>query len=201
MLYERGRFVVTCRRRVKNRPFLSSRWTPVAASLAAAALSLFTTGCPEPADLEHPEQYCKPGGSVVSGNQVVGCSDSGASSGTGGAPAASCESACMKTLLTGTCNGCHNSGADLGGLDLESADYTSRLKGRPATHEGVTDPSKCNSGDLLIDAANPTNSWLLKKVNGQHNQCGDRMPSAGAMLSQTQIDCVTAYVTCVGGGT
>jgi hypothetical protein len=177
------------------------RWQRLAAWASPAALLLLATGCPGPAELEDPESFCKPGASVVDANgKVTGCNDQGASGGTGaGMPPASCETACMTQLLQNTCTSCHTSSAALGGLDLQSPGFTARLKDQAAKHESVANPAQCPSGDKLIDSANPSASWLLKKVNGQQGACGTLMPP-GVPISQAELACVSAYVTCVGGG-
>lgn len=162
-----------------------------------ACLALFTTGCPEPGDLEHAETYCKPGQSMVgANNQVTGCTDSPSAGGTGGGgSSSSCDTACMTTLLT-TCVTCHNTTTPLGQLDLQSTGLAERLKDQPAKHAAIDNPQGCPSGDKLIDSQSPSASWLLKKVSKQQGGCGTPMPPQGA--SDAEIACVTAYVTCVG---
>jgi hypothetical protein len=183
------------------------RWTAWA---AATALALLAVGCPEPGDLENANSFCKPGTSIVSGDKIVGCNDSAAggngssggspSGGSGGGAVASCETACMSTLFTTTCTVCHSTASHLGMLDLQSADYTSRLKDQAPKFDSVTDRSQCPTGAKLVDSSNPTQSWLLKKLTGQQGTCGGRMPSATMPVSPADQACVTAYVTCVGGG-
>lgn len=152
-------------------------------------------GCPEPADLEDPSGFCRPGQSVVgANNQVTGCTDSPASGGSGAM--ASCESACISALFTSTCLTCHNKGAPLGQLDLESVGVSARLKDQPAKHAEISNPQGCPAGDKLIDSANPSASWLLKKVSKQQAGCGTPMPPQGA--SDADVTCVTEYVNCVG---
>jgi hypothetical protein len=182
---------------------VTQRWRRrLAAWASTAAVLLVATGCPEAADLENPESFCKPGASVVDASgKVIGCNDQGATAGTGaGMPPAGCETACLTQLFENTCNSCHTSSAPLGGLDLQSAGFTARLKDQAAKHQSVDNPAQCPSGDKLIDSANPAASWLLKKVSGQQGACGTSMPPGNVPVTQAELACVTAYVTCVGGG-
>jgi hypothetical protein len=86
------------------------------------------------------------------------------------------------------------------GLNLEADGFTDRLKNVAAKHmdlpSGKTD---CPSGDKLIDTANPSASWLLKKIDGQQNNCGDAMPST-APLTADEKTCMHTYISCVAGG-
>lgn len=199
----------------------------LAAAGGAALLALFAlsaTGCPEPGDLENPSYYCKPGQSVVMNGVVTGCTDTPAAGGmantagssSGGMAAAgtpaggsgsgmSCETACIKTLFKTdnmSCALCHSSTLKSAGLDLRSDGLAARLKNVPATHELVVAPNNvCGQGDLLVDATTPANSWLLKKVNGGQDKCGDPMPS-GSTLPAADVTCIDTYVKCVAmGGT
>ena len=189
--------------RVKERLFSSFDFElgRLATWAAPSLLALFSVGCPEPADLEEPNSYCRPGASIVDANgKVTGCNDSGSSGGTpaggGGSPAAaSCDSACITALFTGSCNVCHSASNPQAGLDLASANFTARLKDQPATHSGATG---CPTGDKLVDSANPSASWLLKKVAKQQGSCGTPMPQPLGG-SDADIACVTAYVNCIGG--
>jgi len=131
----------------------------------------------------------------------LGAVTAGASSTSG------CETECIRNIFTVQpilCRLCHNNnpgGAALtsGGLDLQSDGFTARLKDVPAQHSDIVAPmtaADCPVGDKLIDTANPAESWLLKKIDGQQGNCGTPMPSTG-MLSSTQQDCVHNYVACV----
>jgi hypothetical protein len=172
----------------------------LAAWAATSALLLATSGCPQPGDLEDPEAYCKPGASIVDARgKVVGCN--GQASSGGGMAAGGCDTACINELFANTCTSCHTSSAPLGGLDLQSAGVAARLKDQAAKHQSVDNPAQCPSGDKLVDSASPTESWLLKKVNGQQGSCGTQMPPGNMPVSQAELACLTAYVSCVGGGT
>jgi hypothetical protein len=167
--------------------------------VAGAAFSLLLSACPEPGDLERVDSFCKPGQSMVGPNgQVTGCTDSpatGGSGGSGGGGATACDTACMTALISGTCITCHTTTTPLGALDLQSPGLAARLKDQAAQHAGIDNPQGCPTGDKLIDSANVSASWLLKKITKQQGNCGTPMPPQGA--SDADIACVTAYVNCV----
>lgn len=175
---------------------------------SAAAFSLLSTGCPQPADLENPEQYptrdgagtagTAAGGTAAGGTAAGGSATGGtATGGSGGGSSTTCETACFNKILTDSCNLCHGSAMPLGGLDLASPGYTARLKDKPSTHTDAM--GQCPTGDLLINSAMPMESWLLKKVSSKQETCGEPMP-LGAGLTGADLDCATAYVNCVAGG-
>ncbi len=162
----------------------------------AAALALLAVGCPEPGDLEKVNSYCKPGQSIVgANNEVTGCSDTPSGSSGSGNSGSSCETACITMLFSNTCVSCHTQAVPLGELDLQSAGVAARLKDQPAKHAALDNPQGCPTGDKLIDSANPTASWLLKKVAMQQGGCGTQMPPQGATAAD--VTCVTEYVNCV----
>jgi hypothetical protein len=170
------------------------------ASVGAGILALCSVGCPEPADLQNPNQYPLP--------PATGGSGSTAGSGTGGSAPAGCETACIKDIFqkqVALCKLCHGAmpapaGLQSSGLNLESDGFTDRLKNVAAKHTDLPmGKTTCPTGDKLIDTSNPSASWLLKKIQGQQNGCGDPMPSAGT-LSADQKTCLETYVSCVAGG-
>jgi hypothetical protein len=182
---------------------------------------LLSVGCPEPADLDNPGAYPKPGGNAASGSANGGTPGGGTPNGgnatggmaagggtTGGMTAggmatggsgnpASCETACMKDVLEGGCTLCHGANLKSAMLDLEAAGYTGRLKDQPPTHAEAG--GTCPTGDKLIDSANPMSSWLLKKVSGGQGSCGTNMPP-GTGLAGEDLKCVQDYVSCVAAG-
>ena len=155
---------------------------------AAAILALFTVGCPQPADLDNAESYPADPGFTKGGG-----SSGGATGGSMSGP--SCVTSCFTTVMKG-CTGCHGKVLKSAGLDLENAGVANRLKDQPATHAEVADKSGCPTGDKLIDSGNAMESWLLKKVNGQHSSCGFAMP-VGPALNAADLECMKTYVTCV----
>jgi hypothetical protein len=163
----------------------------LAGTAATALLALVATGCPEAADLANPGMYDAPAPAGGTGNT--------AGSGSTGSM---CETECMAKIINaqGTgCKGCHGKALKSGGMmDLESAGYTGRLVDKPAEHMGVEMGAACPSGDKLIDSANPSASWLLKKVTNMQGTCGVVMPITGALSAADQA-CVTTYVNCAAG--
>jgi hypothetical protein len=166
----------------------------VAAGIAGTLLALLATGCPTPADLANPDDYLAPAG---------GGSGSMGGSATGPDP---CEVACVTKVFSGTataCKLCHSTAMDtrLGGLDLQSAGVTARLKGVATKHIEIDPPASpgdCPMGDKLIDVDNPANSWMLKKLKGMQKTCGTAMPST-APLSAADMMCMETYISCVAG--
>jgi hypothetical protein len=186
-----------------------------AAGLGAIALSLFALGCPQGADLDNPNFYCQPGGSIVDPNTklVTGCmpvaaggTSGTAGSGSGGMAMASCEDAmCLKAIINAPagCKLCHPSNPaarQSGSLDFETPGFAARLKDQPAEHAGLpagTDKATaCPAGDKLVNSASVMDSWLLKKITGMQGSCGTVMPSTGA-LSATDQACFTTFINCV----
>ncbi len=179
----------------------------LAAAAGTAALTLFSVGCPEPADLQNPEMFPKPGGSGVSGSGTGGTAAGGSAAGGtaaggtaagGSAMGSSCESDCMATVLK-SCTICHGASLKFAMLDLEAAGYTARLKDVPATHGDIMGTPNCPASAKLIDSATPAESWLLKKVSSKEGDCGDPMPQ-GTGLTGDNLKCVEDYVSCVAGG-
>jgi len=184
----------------------AQRWQALGAAVAASVLGLLATGCPEAADLDNAGQYQAPSG-VAGSPSTAGSSSGGSASsggGTGGSAASSCETACVTKIFSGSaasCKLCHaKAGLMSSGLDLESPNVGSRLRGAAAKHMDIVAPSpmNCPTGDKLIDPDTPANSWLLKKVAGPVT-CGDRMPS-GSPLSADDIGCIDTFVKCVAAG-
>jgi hypothetical protein len=191
--------------RSESEPSAARRTSAWLAGLAAAAgtasLALFSVGCPQPADLQDPQQYPLPGGSsggsTTGGSATAGTTSGGSATGGSGG-GATCETPCMATVIT-TCKTCHGAALKSSDLDLEAAGYTARLKDVPAKHGGLMGAPACPMGDKLIDSANPAESWLLKKVSSQEGDCGDPMPQ-GTGLAGDQLKCVQDYVSCVATG-
>lgn len=179
-----------------------SRWLWCVAP-ALAALSLLGTGCPEPADLENPQNFKAPGaaaGGSASGGSAAGGSASGGSASGGGASVASCEVACVAETFNSVCAVCHGNPPLFAKLDLVSAGFSARLKDQAATHSDLPPgmDTGCPTGDKLIDSATPANSWLLKKMTNQQGNCGTNMPQ-GSQLTADEETCMQTYVNCVAG--
>jgi hypothetical protein len=159
----------------------------LAAGIGATLLTLFATGCPEPADLADPAMYPAPVAAMTE----------------------TCETTCVKEVFqtkSSGCGLCHGP-TPLGALDLKSAGFTERLRDVPSKHVEISPPAApgdCPTGDKLIDTTNPDASWLLIKVRGMQKTCGGPMPTAP--LPAADLKCVEDYVACVakkpltGGG-
>jgi hypothetical protein len=101
---------------------------------------------------------------------------------------------CVKTLFPNNCaQSCHNSQfAALigGGLDLGGDNVGERLRNAMAQNMMATDKAAC--GSKLIDADNPGNSVLTKRVVGK-GVCGPEMPT-GAQLGAADVKCIQDWV-------
>jgi len=175
--------------------------------VGASVLALFAVGCPQPADLANPQDYPTAAGTGTGtgGSGTAGSGTAGTSSGS------SCETDCIKDIFqkqTVLCKLCHQAkpasemGLQSAGLNLESDGFTDRLKNVPSKHTDLAagmSAADCPTGDKLIDTANPSASWLLKKIQGTQGSCGTPMPSTGT-LSASQKTCMETYIACVAGG-
>jgi hypothetical protein len=102
--------------------------------------------------------------------------------------------ACVKTLFASNCAAvCHSTmykDAVGGGLDLSGDAVGERLRNATAQNTMATDKAAC--GSKLIDADNPAQSVLGKRVAGK-GVCGSEMP-AGAQLGATDVKCVQDWL-------
>jgi hypothetical protein len=102
--------------------------------------------------------------------------------------------ACVKTLFSNNCTmPCHATmfkDAVGGGLDLSGDGVGERLRNAMAQNSMATDKAAC--GSKLIDADNPANSVLTKRVVGK-GVCGSEMP-AGSQLGAAEVKCVQDWV-------
>lgn len=167
----------------------------------AALLALFVVGCPEPADLQNPEQYpadesFAKAGTASAGSSAGGSGGSGSSGGSSNA--AACEVACVAEALK-KCTLCHGNSLKSANLDLQAAGITARLRDQPATHGEVQDKSQCPTGDKLIDSANAAQSWFLKKITNEQGSCGTVMPVAPPLVP-AELECLKTYVNCAATG-
>lgn len=173
----------------------SRRLRALCCCVGAGVLTLFSVGCPEPADLQDPNSFPLPP------TGAAGTSASAGSTGTAGSSSgAECEVACFKTVVGSSCKACHGKQLKIvGKLDLETDGVTGRLKNQPAEHLAAGDGAQCPTGDKLIDTAAPASSWLLKKVKNEQGNCGTVMPSTPPPLTADQVKCFEDYVACVSG--
>jgi hypothetical protein len=120
----------------------------------------------------------------------------GANPGSGGGGALPPDDQCLEGVFSTACAvACHKPGAGVAlgeSLNLTGGNYGMKMAGVPATYQGVTDPSTCKAGALLIDPTTNAESVLLKKLAGTQS-CGFAMP-IGAPLTPAQLACITDWV-------
>jgi len=56
------------------------------------------------------------------------------------------------------------------------------------------------SDRVLIDPAQPDNSFILEKLNFMDPQCGDQMPPLGTTLMTDELTCIGEWVDSVAAG-
>jgi hypothetical protein len=131
------------------------------------------------------------------GPTTGGAAGSGTAGAGGGAivtPNITCDGgADYVATLTENCarTGCHNTRSHISNLDLTpDAGLAMRLKNKPAGFAEIDCgapgpymecvPATCPppADTLLVNSANPDASWILRKINGTHNDCGVVMPVA-----------------------
>lgn len=131
------------------------------------------------------------GGTVTAtgGVPAAGGGGAGGMMGSGAPPLA----ACVKTLFANNCAMlCHSTAFkdSFGGLDLSGDTVGERLRNATAQNSMATDKAAC--GTKLIDADNPANSVLTKRVVGK-GVCGPEMPT-GMQLNATDVKCIQDWV-------
>lgn len=128
-------------------------------------------------------------------------------------PAVDCA---IEAVLVDHCGpGCHSSSVRRAGLDLTyDSGLVGRIKDVPATHRGIAcnqpseafrecvppnEPTRCAPflNAQLVDSANVEESWILKKVNGTHGDCGMKMPAVPTGYGGWVHDCLQEFVRAV----
>jgi len=103
------------------------------------------------------------------------------------------------TLRNAKCSieGCHGTTNPAARLDLASPCIEQRLVDVPSTHEIAPlpdgTPPMCPTDDKLIDTANPTDSWMLIKLNDQQGTCGHGSNVGFAITAPDQA-CLTDWI-------
>jgi hypothetical protein len=128
---------------------------------------------------------------------LVACDDTTFTQGGGGGGTTSAGGWCgVESLISNHCLSCHSAASKLGGLDLETDPYNTLLSG-----------ASQYPGRTFVVPGDPTNSFLMVKLQGtQAASEGGQMP-VGAPLSQASLDLVSQWITdgatqdCTGGGT
>jgi hypothetical protein len=150
-----------------------------------------------------------PGTGGTSGS--AGTGTSGGSAGTGSMVALPMPAECtnLTTTLNAGCAkiGCHKGTFASAGLDLSpNTGFVGRVKDVAATHAGIACPNDitkecvpttCPTGVKLVDSSNAMNSWIIAKLEGKQNGCGDAMPNTGTTISAADKTCLEALVTAI----
>ncbi|MEE2776902.1 MAG: hypothetical protein VYE73_09100 [Acidobacteriota bacterium] len=117
------------------------------------------------------------------GSRVVGGDDGG---GGGGANAFTFTQI-QSQVFTATCAlaGCHNAGSQRAGLNLSAGASFGELVGVASSQRPALNRVQPNQ---------PDNSYLIKKLRGDSDIQGSRMPSGAGGLSQTTMDRIIAWI-------
>ncbi len=143
----------------------------------------------------------------------------GGSSGNGGSAGASLDPSLpcdIQEALTKSCGrtGCHSLAVHYADLTLVDPSVGQTYVDKVATHGDIGCappgerfrecqpfelPASCPDDALLIDSLNPEQSWMLKKLRGEHNECGARMPappgdSTSNGWSEARRECIEAWI-------
>jgi hypothetical protein len=97
-------------------------------------------------------------------------------------------------------------------MDLQAPGYEQRLINQPVKYTDITCPnpagglpvpcvpSDCVQGALLINTANPAESFMLKKLLGTQLNCGKQMPIAPGSITEAERACLVEWVHYLAGG-
>ena len=121
-----------------------------------------------------------------------GTLDPGVGPGPGGGMGGSMAN-CEVPLLAAKCalSGCHAAGSPAAGLDLQSADFKTRLVDH-ATDDG-TAGGMCMGMKVLDANSNPATGVLIDKIT-LADPCGSPMPLGGS-LTTAEKNCLTSWAT------
>jgi len=161
----------------------------ISAGAAAAGCSLALEACAASSDTQTSN------GGAGAMTAAAGASSFAGRAGSGGAPAGAslvveCGGLSYIDILGTDCAtpGCHRGTPEQAPSRLvltPDAGLVSRLKDVAAKHLDIfcldqdtfCTPALCDPNVLLVNSANPDKSWILAKLRGTQNGCGDRMPS------------------------
>lgn len=179
---------------MRSRAFLAtnSLVRAISGGAAAAACLLGLDGCAASSDA----QTANGGnGGTRAMTGAAGTTSFAGSAGTGGAAAGAslvvdCGGLSYVEILGTDCAtpGCHRGTPEQTPSRLvltPDAGLVSRLKDVAAKHLDIfcldqdmfCTPAVCDPSVLLVNSASPDKSWILAKLRGTQNGCGDRMPS------------------------
>ncbi len=102
-------------------------------------------------------------------------------------PALATFSSLQTDFLTPTCarGGCHSAASSAGGLGLEGAAAYGNLVNAPAQQQ---------PGLNRVTPNDPENSYLMKKLRGDLDISGSRMPQGGPFLTEEQIGRFASWI-------
>jgi hypothetical protein len=114
-----------------------------------------------------------------------GCSDQGSKPDGGGPDATLGFLADIQPIFDANCTGCHAGAGASGSLNLSFGASYGNLVGVASTERPAL---------LRVAAGNPTDSYLIMKVEGAPGIGGDPMPLGGALLP-AEIDRIRTWIT------
>ncbi len=127
------------------------------------------------------------------GNLIASSSSSSSTSSTSSSSSSSSSGALtadftsiQDNVFTPICTRCHIGASAPEGLQLDAAHSYSLLVGVPS----VEQPSV-----LRVDPGDPTNSYLIQKLEGLSTISGAQMPLGGPYLPQSTIDVIAQWIT------
>lgn len=189
-------------------------------------LALVAACAPHSIEFEHTDGGAgsPPEGSVggtsgtSAGTSSTGGTSTGATGGSGGGsstplPDPALDIGCdYKAIIGSDCAkvGCHKGALSAAHLNLSKTDFlVTTLKDVPATFleiqcsgpgEPYSEcvPAACPSGALLVDSANWEQSFMLMKLRGTQNGCGESMPYQGS-LDPAKEACLETLIYTVAG--
>jgi len=127
------------------------------------------------------------GGCVGSGS---GLDANGNPLDAGSAPSSAPLSADFQSIqdnvFTPICTRCHSGAGAPEGLQLDAAHSYALLVGVPSAEVPAT---------LRVAAGDPTDSYLIQKLEGSSGIVGEQMPFGGPYLPQSTIDVIKAWIT------
>jgi mono/diheme cytochrome c family protein len=90
-------------------------------------------------------------------------------------------------IFTPTCDraGCHAAGSASGDMVLQAGRSYGEIVGRSSTENPSLD---------RVEPGDPERSYLLKKLRGDPDITGERMPLGGPYLTRDQIDGIAAWI-------
>ena len=94
-------------------------------------------------------------------------------------------SAIQSNVFTPICSGCHGGAAPRAGLSLEAG----------VAYNNIVNANSTQSALLRIEPNNPDDSYLIRKIQGEPDIAGERMPLGGPFLPQSTIDDIRQWVS------